>query len=367
MSPRRTVLILLATAALTTMTLGAAAQDADAPHPSPDAQTLYAHGTGSDEENGFMNTLADDGDDGALGEGDAIAGGSVSWILTLAPALAGAIQLDGEGTIDVTAHIGGSTHVGDVDVTTQITHGETVVAQGESQSHTFTPADAESGGNYQTVTWSLTPETTTLSPGADLVWTITAEGSASAVYLGVGESRGRTNIVLPILSVDLAPPAPDVVVENITQPLPQIDLAFNETTTASYHYNWTADGASYDLTADAELENGTVTFAVVDADDSEVAGGTVNATDGGASNEIRGAAPGNWSIRVDAENATGTFRLDIAPAAPAGIANGTALGGNLTGNATDDGGLGIPGPGAVAVSAGLALAALVAGARRKRV
>jgi hypothetical protein len=368
------------------------AQAEDAPHPSPDLATLYAHGTGDDEFNGFMNALEDDGGDDALGSGNLV-NSDVTWTITLAPALAGALVLDTESPIVATAYIGASQGVGRVTVSTQLLHGETVVAEGDGQAHTVTPATAAPDGLYGTVDWEMTPTVERLEPGADLVWTITASGSSSSIFVGIGEGRGRSNIALPIAAVELGPLA-RTLYEDVTEPVFDVEIAAANATSDTYIYNWSTEETVLEATVGAEVDNGSARVVIVDAANQTLleteqgpsegpapgnASGSASGNQSGPSTEDGSGGeppmisrlegePGNWTIRIEFDNFTGTLRLSIALPQDVGEItpgfeddNATAL----ERNGTDDAAIPVAAHVAIVALAASALAAHASQRRRR--
>lgn len=356
------------------------AQNAEAPHPSPEAAKLWAHGTGSNEFVGFMNTLEKDGGDDALGSGSLI-NSAVTWKLTLNPALVAALVLDASKTIDITAYVGASQGVGRVTVTTKITHGAAVVAEGAGVGLTITPATAAADGKYAIVSWKLPPKASRLESGSDLVWSVTATGTATNIFLGIGDSRGRSHLVLPIAAVEMATAVLEIPVtyRNVTDPVLSESSTISNATTQRTVLNWTTNATDVASVLSANATGGAFNYSAVDASGSEIFSARVEAREGNASgpggetvrHRMNETAPGGWTITIDLENFTGDFQLVLGPSelvveeAPQREAN--AASGNVTDDEAADvqekGGL-LPGPSVVSLIGAVGVAFTVMCRRR---
>lgn len=291
----------------------AAAQSADAPHPSPTANILYAHHTdGADEAVGWMNTDIADPDSNDIAMGAAANYVTArTWALHLDPATAGEVVLDGD--IKVMAHMGGGSARGVMDVSTQVLVDGTAVASGAAKRVVLEASAAA----YPLLEWTL-PVSLTLQPGQALTWTLKADGAATAIFLGVHEERGKSHIILPITSADVPVPVVPVttVYENLTGDV-DLRLAFNATTSQTV-YNWTAPEGPLDQVLSGNL-TGNVTITISDGTElfNQTFSGLVNATQ-------MLSGPGNWTITVDASDASGELWLRLAPhvAAPDGDIGG---------------------------------------------
>lgn len=348
----------------------AVAQAPDAPHPSPENAQLWVHGTGDDQFNGFMNALEQDGNDDALGAGS-LTNSAFTWTLTLQPSLAGAVILDTTKPILITAYIGASQGVGRVTVTTAITHGGEKVAEGAGVAHAITPATAAPDGRYGIVRWSLNPTLERLEPGNDLVWTMTATGTASSIFVGIGEVRGRTNMVLPISAVELGGGAPSAITKNVTADRLEDTIDLENSTSSSIVYNWTHNATDVAGKLAVTEGNGTVGLTVADANGTQVVNVSIeasadNETSRNQTIELAGeGAAGNWTVVLSLSEFSGVVQLLLGPVPPPD-ANVTGRPTNSSAPATsptEEGG-GIPGPAAGAVIAATLVAATLA--RRKR-
>ncbi len=102
-----------------------------APQPSPGHTTLWAHRDPVDHR--FDHHMSSDlNETDPANPGTDAPGGSWHWTLTLKPALNHTLLLDGNGTIHFAVHLGGNTHLGDVQVATTLHHGQTLIGQGET-------------------------------------------------------------------------------------------------------------------------------------------------------------------------------------------------------------------------------------------
>ncbi len=222
-----------------------AGQSSDAPHPSKDATALYVHNEdGSDEYEGWMNTLPDDGDDIAMGtaEGCTIpipiepvnSPLDITWSMTLDPGLTEAVTLAPGGVINAIVHLGAGGGDGDeLEVSTEIKSGDQTVAKGEAKTYSYTEAGDDP---YDTVEWELEPELHELTPGEDLVWQIHLTGDPCSVtsgpFISASQDRGYSRLELPATNVFFPPPVEEVIEEaepdrlppphqSVVRPLPQ--------------------------------------------------------------------------------------------------------------------------------------------------
>jgi hypothetical protein len=309
--PAKPSLVLLL--ALAILPLPVHAQTATAPDLTPDVKTLYAHAK-DDGVTMFMNTLVADGLDAVVGpEGPvqgfgAFANSDYTWTIPLDPALSRTTTLDGAGKIEVTAYMGAGTGAGQVSVSMKLMAGDVELASGDAQDLTVTSANYPTSHTYDKVTWSLTPAVTVLAPGTPLVWTVTATGTATNVYMGDTELRGRTNMVLPILSVGpKAGGAPILATD--TNATFHHAWSFANATTQAYHYNWTHGPAAATFALGVKAQNGTVSVRVVDAANKTLVN-ALNAT--APQNQTLAGAPGNWTVLVTFTAFRGNATLDIA-------------------------------------------------------
>lgn len=356
------------------------AQDTDpvvAPPFSPTVNVLYAHSVSGSTDH-TMDTLAvrTDNNPGV----SQLVNDDFTWTMTLTPPLQQTVVLDTSKTIDITVYLGGSQSVGRVAVTTKLSLGSEAVASGASKDLNIAPSGASPApvNKYGTVTWQAPVDVATLSPGQPLVWTVTATGSASAVFMGMSDARGRSAITLPIVSASDAAAVPATVYHDLNGTTASITLA-GDGTNATHQYNWMAPTGPLLLdVSDATYAAGTARVRVRDAGNTTLANVTFNGT--AAQMQVEGVA-GNWSLLVDLASYEGNLTVSLAPkpaGGPAGGGSGSgsstrsgsagtgggASSGSTTGNATKDGGKGAPAPAGVAVAAGLlAVAALV---RRRR-
>lgn len=288
-------------------------QSPDAPDLSPEFKTVYAHHHDSDtaELTAWMNTLAKDptANDIALGPSGQLAGNR-KYTITMNPKTTGKVELVPTGKIEINAYIGAGSGNGVVRVSTEVTYGGKSLATGDVQNHPFQQAGT---APYGKLTWSVTPKFATLDPALDMVWTITMDGVASSVFLGVNETRGKSNIVLPVASADVPAPAPQtppVTFTNLTGPAAEIDLEFAESSTAQFQYNWTTDLSSVEIIYKVEFTNGSLSVRVVDETNATIfekeAGQSENET-----TVVDHAGPGNWTIRVEVFEFAGSMKLSI--------------------------------------------------------
>lgn len=351
----------------------AQSQSSDAPHPSPEAMVLYAHGTGSDEENGFMNTLEEDGGDNALGpssscapyEGVDLLADDISRTYTFAldPALVHAVLLDTAATIDVVAHLGAGGCDGDeVEITARLEQGDTVVAESDAVAHTWT-----GGAPYDTAELSMSPQLDRIEPGQPLVWTLDIEGTYyGQMFLGISDEQGHTRMTLPITGVDAPPEAPAVEFHDLDDAEAAITIDLNGT--RAYQFNWTAPEGPLSLFMQGTVDAGSVNVTILDGIDTPLLDSSFEAQIN-VTQTLNGTS-GAWRVLINSTDAAGDLAILIAHPAdvPDNDGRGTETDDDVpdeandaTGNATDDG-QDSPGLGALVVLA--ALFAVMAARRR---
>jgi MYXO-CTERM domain-containing protein len=246
----------------------AMAQDPSAPNPSPTANVLYAHHHDSDTEelSAWMNTLVTDptGNDVALGPTTVpCCPEARTYTITLAPALAGPIELDPAGNIVIDAYIGAGGSSGVVRVSTALTHGGAAVATGAAVNHPYTQSDTAA---YPKVSWTIAPEITTLEAGKDLVWTVSLTGVAvQTVFLSVSAERGSSGITLPILTGGSASGGGNSTGNSTT----------NTTTSTS-----SASGTSSATSSSASTSKSSTTTSASTSESSSTSGNATNTTAG---------------------------------------------------------------------------------------
>jgi hypothetical protein len=191
-----------------------------APQPSQDHITLWAHRDTVD--NRFFHHMSTDlNETDPLNPGSDNPGESWSWTMVLRPQLNQTLRLDENTTARFIIYMGGSTHFGAVTVTTQLHHGDTLIAQGAPREHIYSPSGTSLEGNdalvqeYPLLEWDAPLQETRLEPGEELTWTVTAQGSFTAIYMGMSPTRGNSHLELPIIHAE-PPPRPEPPEEIIT-------------------------------------------------------------------------------------------------------------------------------------------------------
>ncbi len=262
---------------------------------SPDSNVLYVHGDLS-----MQTTPAGSGttEGGPLTDTE-------TWTLTMSPPLATQTSLDLAGTVDFVLTMGGSVHVGEVDVSVRLQNGATLVAEGAPQAHSLRTG-------YTALTWSVVPLVDRLDPSAgNLVATVTASGTASSYYLDTEESR----ITLPVLAPALEAPA----VHNLTIDDARLarDFAFNTTTNRTDVITWSQGPADATMVVAANVTGGHVNITISDANGTVAFNGTVSDPTAMTTN-LTGLAPGNWTVGLHFTNFTGelSMTLDMLEATP---------------------------------------------------
>lgn len=339
--------VVLLAAALALIFPSVLAQDLGAPHLSPEQMTLYAHHRdGDDESVGWMNTNAADPD-----STDIAMGASANyvterdWTLRLVPGVAGEVVLDGD--LQVNAHVGGGSAQGVMDVSTELLVDGTAVATGDAQQVILEPASAA----YPLVTWTI-PVSLTIPPGASMEWKVHAgNGIATAIFLGVHEDRGKSHIVLPVVSADVPAGQPEAEYTQLDA-APELDLSLDGTPRILV-YNWTEQG---NLSTVEWQANGTGNVSARLIVDNQTAWQAALA--GNASAPLpANATAGNWSLVLETGTFNGTLRLQLL-AQPGGTGTPTQTATGGPGNETT-GGRGSPAPMAIFLAV-LAVGALAA-------
>lgn len=350
-----------------------AGQSQSAPHPSVDSVALYAHNEdGTDEFDGWMNALPNDGNDIAMGTAQGCTVPipmepineplDITWTLTLNPGLTETVTLASEGVINMIVHLGAGGGSGDdLEVSTVLTHGDRTLAAGDPQSYSYSSAGDDP---YGTVEWELVPEFLELEPGEDLVWQIFLKGDPCSVtsgpFISSSQGRGYTRIELPATNVFFPPP----VEETLEAAEPEIVLDFAESTNAIYAYAWEATQVDYEITVNAEVFAGSAALALQDEDGSVAFNLTLDEGEHEVKEHLQ-IDPGSWNVNITLEGFEGnlTIRLnqaiatDVLPG-PGDEENGDGTDGtgaseSADGNQTsalDDEEAGIPAPGIVLVA-----------------
>jgi hypothetical protein len=293
----------------------AAAQNADAPHVSPNDLSLWAHHSdGDDETVGWMNADRGDPDSTDVAMGAAETGITArAWSLVLSPLTQGAVVLD--GNVVMTAYLGGGSAQGFWTVSSELRVDGVAIATGGDEQIQLEEAGT---GEYKMVTWTVAVATT-IPAGAALEWFMDGSGVATAVFLGVAENRGKSNILLPVVSADVPATAPGVAFGNLTDP--SFELSFNGSTI--YQYNWTATADNWTLRLGGNVTNGTVVLRVVDGDNNTAYeatfSGTLNVTQ-----TVRGTQ-GNWTFHVNATDALGDMQFSLSEQVPSMAPGGAGM------------------------------------------
>ena len=147
-----------------------------------------------------------------------------------------------------------------------------------------------------------------------------------------------------------------------------VSHSFENVTSDTYRFNWTTDGADFQVGAEANAGNGTVQVTARDGSGNETLNFTLpDATGGGDfTSTITNTTAGTWVIELAYADFRGTLNFTVTPYVAAVAGGNTTDGGNATENATgqsapDEGGI----PGLEIVGATLAIAAAVLARRRR--
>ncbi len=293
-----------------------AAQNPAAPHPDPVHTTLWAHTT-SDESALFMNALEGDTQGAYLhpgtGASSVSAGADDDFLfeLPLAPGLVGDLELDAAGEIYMKAYIGGGAFtVGRISATASLWSGDTLIGQGDTVTNNLQPGDTNEGETYNVFEWTFAPEITTVPAGADLVWKVEGSGSWNNLYFSANDNRGRSLMTLPIVGVSNLPTGtPAASYQNLTSDIIELEWAWNATSESNI-YNWTGPAGDLAIVFTSNVTAGNVSL-LVHGPEGELVNRTFQGLDASALNVTVPA--GNWTLRVDAMDATGAMRLEIRP------------------------------------------------------
>jgi hypothetical protein len=293
----------------------ASAQAADAPHVSVKDFVLYAHHNAADtvEAAGWMNTLiADpDSDDIALGPSGTF-GPTRTWTFTLTPGLTQEVTLDKTKPAILSAFLGAGSGQGIARVTSQLKIGATVIVNGAEQNHIYQASTAQ----YGKLTWSINPTVDKLAAGQPLVWTVSATGAGSALFMGVHPDRGKSNISLPVLAPAGGapiPPAPAIIFHDETGTQVGASISSVQRTNASHQYNWTNLEPVIDFSFEANVSGGSVAYTILDGANVSLAAETLDENKTG-NQRFSERATGNWTIRVNLTDFSGDFTFRLAPA-----------------------------------------------------
>lgn len=204
----------------------------------------------------------------------------------------------------------------------------------------------------------------TLSIGVVSWFMNTPSAQAKNLHMKVGPSSPATFTAAGLEALTrpaTTPSGPSLLFQNVTGPEVRSSRESAEMLNQSDVYNWTAPGGDIELSYSATLTNGSVLFSIVDGANNSVAEGGVT----GAGNESRvlaNATAGNWTVRVDYSNFTGSFLFVLQQKPPAEVPFA-----NLTMNQTEDGDTKEKGsPGLAPFAAASVLAAVALLLRRRR-
>lgn len=297
------------------------AQDANAPPLSPDATLLYFDSNdganGDAEITGFVSTIQDAGDDAALGPAgscDPHTGNSAvdftavppaqdidrTYTFDMDPAQSGVATLGGDP--QATLYIGAGSCYGEVDVTVRMMDGTTTVAEGTG-SHQYNDAS----GNYPSVTVDLAVLEQTFDLSRLEIHVHVAGKTGGMLFMGIGSSRGFSNIDIPVTQIETTAAGPGTTYGNLTDV--DLDFTFDNATDHVYLYNWTSAGGDYTAMAAGQLGNGSIRLLISDEGDSDVLSLTYNGTV--AAEDAFTTLAGNHSLALVVTNVTGTFSLKL--------------------------------------------------------
>lgn len=275
--------------------------------------TFYAHG-GSGADGDHWMDHEPDGGSGAPGAAGVT---SVTYTIRSNPLPDQQVALDPDGTVTIIVYMGASNGAGSGDVSTAVKQGSDVIAQGAGKEYSYTLAEPQTGGQYDSLQWDVPVEAATIRAGEEIVWTVTFDGAASGNFMGMGSTRGYSQIQLPVISVGGGSDGPDVSKEYVS--LDDVVLEQEATGLAAAHFerimNWTAAPANVTAVADVDLGGGNITMTVIDAanttllDESPTESGRIQT-------DVVGQA-GTWQVVISGRDFTGNYTITLAETIPA--------------------------------------------------
>lgn len=199
-----------------------------------------------------------------------------------------------DGDLDATARIGTGVGIWEATVTMEVTHRNGTVATGAAR-------EVALGTGFQDIGWSVPVNG---SVEGALWWNVTATGRFSSLFLDVGGNT--THLVLPTAP----PPPPSVRQEerNVSAPSLQVSRSLQD---AYLHQqiHWRHAPGDVVVHWNATLSDGSLTARLVDADGQARWERTWPEATSGQQNVS--AAPGNWTLHVEAAGATGDYEIRL--------------------------------------------------------
>jgi len=205
---------------------------------------------------------------------------------------------------------------GSLDAAAQLVQGDTVVADGGSQTLTWgsggAPANAQ--GTAQEILWTVNPQVAVLDPAkGNLDWkvTVTFPNAMDGMGIAVWMNNPASKVDLPVAAGNGAPGA-HVVYGELSGASVDAQGQFTAATNDTYLYNWTTTATAVDIGIDATVGAGSVTYSIVDANGKPAATGTVSAT-AKDTHPVSGMAAGKWRVSLQYNGFRGTFKMSLAP------------------------------------------------------
>jgi len=193
------------------------------------------------------------------------------------------------------------------------------------------------------------------------------EANHKNIHFLVGSTKHPSRVSVAGLPGALsAAPGPSLIEDTLEGTSASIEHAFDNATSDTYRFNWTANLTAARIEHNVTAANGSVQLRILDGASTELVNATLNGTSAAAS-DVENATAGNWTVELSYSAFQGTLSLTIgAVPPPAPTANETA-----DGNQTEESGQaeehknegGIPSVGIIAVA--LAASAGVAIRRRR--
>lgn len=309
----------------------AVAEHSAAPHMDADHSTIYAQRNaenayyfGSTLQNDPFGTDPDPGYN-MLGAALGAEPGTYDWVFPLEQDITQVIPLaEGNVVFDIyispitsLPFIGGvSQGAGAGIVGASVAHGETEIASFTGEADFYAPG-------FTQVTAEVPISAMELTPGAELVFTVTFQAASVGAVVGASEATGHTSVTLPVdPGFVIAPPVvaePGVVLDEVFEEIDAtniaLDFVYDESSTQTWNYNWTNNFVDGAIAYAANVTQGGVEFLVIDGAAEPILEATLSAPFSGMLN-FTDAFEGNWTIHVAFTDFIGDAKLSLTPVVP---------------------------------------------------
>ncbi len=291
--------------------------------------------------------------------GSPYASGGREWAMGMLRPDGPVVELDPEGSVLVRFSIGGGINeAAKGKAGWELLQDGAVAISGSLKDFTFY------GDDEQELTWDVPAGIDRLDPSVLSFRVYTAETVGSGSRLNL--DHGAMTVTLPVIGGGAAEVPLEVIAETLESPV--VDHIFDNATTASYLYNFTAENG-FGLVDMAINGTGNATAKLVDAAGVELFNGTI-AT---GITEYQNFTAGAWTLSIEYEEFVGSFAFEFldghsvqneaeeaAPPEEAEEIDGNATEEDVTDAPADD----QESPGAPMVALMAALAAIVVVRRR---